>query len=67
MFGIQLDRFHDQVDLVGRVHFSCDTVHCVVCDLERFIEVVKPIGTLSVVVFHDENNTGAVFRPRDEG
>jgi hypothetical protein len=38
-----------------------------VFDQERFLEVVKPIDTLRVVVFHEENNTGAVFRPADEG
>jgi hypothetical protein len=38
-----------------------------VFDQERFFEVVKPIATLRVVVSHEENNTGAVFHPVDQG
>ena len=66
MFVIQFDRFQDQIDLVGGVDFARDTVIGVVLDLERFFKIVKPIDSLRVVVFHPEDNTRAVFCPRDE-
>jgi hypothetical protein len=67
VFGVPFDRFQDQVELIGGVDFACDTVKGVVFDQKRFVEVVKPIDTLCVVVSHEENHTGAVFRAGDQG
>jgi hypothetical protein len=67
VFGVQFDRFQYQVDLIGGVDLAGDTVEGTVCHLERFGEVMEPVDTLGMVVFHEEHNTGAEFRPGDEG
>jgi len=66
VFGIRLDRFDDQVKLIGAVDFSRDAINVVVCDRLGFSEVVQPIDPASGMVLHDEDNTGAVFRPGEQ-
>ena len=63
VFGIRPDRFDDQVELVGAVDFSRNAVERIVCDELGFSEVVQPIDPAGGMVLHDEDDTGAVFRP----
>ena len=61
-----LDRFDNQVKLVGTVHLARDTVEHVWLDGERFGEVIEPIDPARGMVLHEEDGTTAVFRPREQ-
>jgi len=66
VFGIPLDRFDHQIELVGAVDFPGHAVKAVVADDLGFAEVIEPIEALGVVLFHEEDNTGAVFHALDQ-
>ena len=66
VFRIRLDRFDDQVELMGAVDLSRDAIDGVVCDELGFGEVVQPIDPAGGMVLHDEDDTGAVFRPGEQ-
>ena len=66
VFGIRLDRCDDQVELIGAVDFSRDAINGVVSDGLGFGEVVQPIDPAGGMVLHDEDDTGAVFRPGEQ-
>ena len=63
MFRVPLDGLDHQVELVGTVDFAGDAVVAVWRDLTGFSEVVQPIDPVCGVIFHEEHDTGAVFRP----
>src|SRR5437867_1430888 len=67
MFRVWLDGLDDQVDFVGTVDLSRDAVIAVWRDLLGFSEVVQAIDPVRGVISHEKHDTGAVFRPRDQG
>ena len=66
MFRVRLDGLDDQVELVGAVDLSRYAVIAVRQDLLGFGEVVQPIDPVREVISHDEHDTRAIFRPRDQ-
>jgi hypothetical protein len=66
VLGIPLDRFDDQVELVGAVHLARNTVEDMGFEGERFGEVVEPIDPAGGMVLHEEDGTTAVFRSREQ-
>ena len=67
MFHVRLDGLDDQVEFVGTVDLSRDAVIAVWRDLLGFCEVVQAVDPVRGVIFHKNHDTGAVFRPRDQG
>ena len=66
MFGIDLDRFQDQVQFIGAVDFPKHTVDMVWRDDLGFGEVIEAIDPVGMQVFHDENRALAAFVPREQ-
>src|SRR5215469_14683649 len=66
MFGVQLDRFDDQVECVDVVDLARHAVGSIWREVEAFGEVEQAIHTPSVVIQHDQHRAGSVFRPRDQ-
>ena len=66
MFRVQLDGLHNQVQFVRAVHLARYAVILVWRDLEGSCEVVEAVDPARGVIFHEEHDTGAVFRPREQ-
>jgi len=58
VFGIDLDRINNQIELIGGVDFPGNAPQMVRRNLHGFREVVKPVEAFGMAVLHDENNTG---------
>ena len=67
MFRVRLDGLDDQVEFVGAVDLSRYAVIAVWRDLLGFGEVVQAIDPVRGVISHEKHDTGAIFRPRDQG
>jgi hypothetical protein len=67
MFRVRLDGLHDQVEFVGAVDLARYAVIAVRRDLLGFGEVIQAIDPVRGVISHNKHDTGAVFRPRDQG
>ena len=67
MFRVRLDGLDDQVEFVGAVDFPRYAVIAVWRDLLGFGEVVQAIDPVRGVISHEKHDTGAIFRPRDQG
>ena len=66
MFHVHLDGLHNQVQLVRAVHLAGHAVVLVWRDLDGSGEVVKAVDPARGVISHEEHDTGAVFRPREQ-
>jgi hypothetical protein len=66
VFGVDLDRFQDQVQFIGAVDFPKHTVDMVWRDDLGFGEVIEAIDPVGMQVFHDENRALAAFVPREQ-
>ena len=63
VFGICLDRFNHQVELVGTVDLARHAPYLVRRDYLGFREVIEPVQAFGVKVFHDKNHTGFALHP----
>ena len=66
VFGIDLDRFNDQVKFIGTVDFPKHAVQVVWRDDLGFSEVIKAIDPVGMKVFHDEDRALAAFVLREQ-
>ena len=66
MFRVHLDGLHNQVQFVRAVHLAGHAVVLVWRDLDGSGEVVEAVDPARGVISHEEHNTGAVFRPREQ-
>jgi len=66
VFGVEPDRFDDQVKLIGAVDFARHTVGLARHELVGFAEVMQPINTLGVAVEQQEHRTRPVLFPREQ-
>ena len=66
MFVIRLDGFDHEIKFVGAVDLSGNAVVLAWRDDLGFGEVIQPVNPSSRIVFHDEHNTAAAFRPREQ-
>jgi len=67
VFGIDLDRFNDQVKFIGTIDFPKHAVEMLWRDDLGFSEVIEAIGPVGMKVFHDEDRALAGFIPREQG
>ena len=67
MLGVVFDRFQDQIEFVGTVDLARDAVVGVWLHGVGFGEVIQGINAASRMVEHEENRTGTVLRPREQG
>ena len=65
-FGVCLDRFDHQVELVGAVHLTEYAPELVRGDRLGFGKVVEPIYAFGVKVFHGKHHAGFALRPREQ-
>lgn len=66
MFGVQLDGIDHQVEFVGTIDLSRDAIVMARSRPLRFGEVMEPINAACRVVFHEQDDTGWIFRPREQ-
>jgi hypothetical protein len=66
VFGVWLDRLDYQVEFVGAVDLPEYAVVLARCGRVGFGEVMQAINTACRVIPHQQDNTGAVFRPREQ-
>ena len=66
MFRVHLDGLHNQVKFVRAVHLARHAVVLVWRDLEGSGEIVQAVDPARGVISHEEHDTGAVFRPREQ-
>lgn len=67
VLGVELDRFHDQIQLViGAVDLARDTIIPAGGDGAGFGEVIQAIEPAGVAVLHQEHPAGAGFDPFDQ-
>ncbi len=66
MFDIRPDGFEHEIEFVGAVHLPGHAVILVGRDDVGFCEVVQPVNPSRRIVFHDEHNTAAAFRPLEQ-
>ena len=66
MFRVHLDGLHNQVQFVRAVHFARHAVVLVWRDPEGSCEVVEAVDPARGVISHEELDTRAVFRPREQ-
>ena len=63
VFDIRPDGLDYEIEFVGAVDFPGHAVVLVGRDDEGFGEVIQPVNPSRRIVFHDEHNTAAAFRP----
>ena len=66
MLRVQLDGLDHQVKFVGAVDLTRHAVIVVWRDDPGFSEVIQLVNPSSRIVFHDEHDTAAAFRPREQ-
>jgi hypothetical protein len=66
VLGVCLDRLDYQVEFVGAVDLPRNAIVLARCGRLGFSEVIKPINAACRVVSHEQNDTGAIFRPRKQ-
>ena len=66
MFCVPPDRLDNQVEFVRTVDLSRHAVVWAWRDLLGFGEVVQAVDPARGVISHEEHDTGAVFRPREQ-
>ena len=67
MLGVQADGFDNEVEFIGTVDLPRYAVIAMWRDLLGFSEVVQAVDPVRGVIFHEEHDAGAIFRPRDQG
>jgi hypothetical protein len=66
VFGVRLDGLDHEIEFVGAVDLTRHAVIFSWRDDTGFGEVLQSVNASGRIVFHDEHNTAAVFRPREQ-
>ena len=61
VFGVDLDRFYDQVKFISAVDLSRNTVEIIFRNSAGFFEVIEMINSFGMMVLHDKNQTLTCF------
>ena len=67
VLGVDLDRFHHQVEFIGAVDFAKHTVELLGQQGLGFGEVIQTVEPVGIEVFHDEHRALAAFRAGEQG
>jgi hypothetical protein len=63
---VRLDRLDNEIEFIGAVDLPGHAVILVWRDGLGFGEVIEPLNAPCRVISHDEHNTRAAFRPREQ-
>ena len=66
VLGVDFGGGDDQVEFVGAVDVSRHTIELVWCDRLGFGEVIEPVESLGVVVFHQKDDALLAFRAGEQ-
>jgi hypothetical protein len=66
VFGVQLDRFDNQVEGVHAVDLACHAIGTAWNGAEAFGEVEQTINTPGIAIQHEQHCARAVFCPREQ-
>jgi hypothetical protein len=66
VFGINLDRINNQIELIGGVDFAGNAPNMVRRNRLRFREVMEAIEAFGMTVLHEENHTGLAVVTRKQ-
>jgi len=66
VLGVQLDRFHYQVEFVGAVDLSEHAIVLLWFNDQRAREVIQAVDAAGGVIKHQEDHAGAVFHPLEQ-
>jgi len=65
VLGVQLDGLDHEIEFIGAVDLPEDAVVLARRGRVGLGEVMQPIYAASRVISHEQDRTGAVFRPRE--